>query len=343
MIIGLTYDLKRDHVPMPGDPVDANAEFDHEETVDIITSAFESRGHNVIKIGNVHNLLGQLENLCVDIVFNISEGLEGRNREAQIPVILEMKRIPFVGSDGLTLSLTLDKVFTKKILLSEGIPTPKFVEVRDPHRIDIKDLNFPLIVKPGYEGSSKGINERSVVNDFDSLKLQVEWLISTYRQNALVEEFVKGQEFTVAILGNGDSIEPLPVVQIKIDNKLKLGNRFYTFSHITSNTLDYICPARITKHMESGILNAAVRTYRAVECRDFGRIDIRVDEEGCPYVLEINPLPSLSREDVFMVLANNLGVSYDEMLNRILNIGIERYGLNIKPKETYVMQGSGYI
>ena len=332
MIIGLTYNLRRDYIRRTGDPIDANAEFDHEDTVEILTKAFESRGHKVIKIGDVNNLLRSLESLCVDIVFNIAEGLDGRNRESQIPIILEMKGIPFVGSDGLILGLTLDKIFTKKILLSEGIPTPKFIEVQDPNQIDIKGMNFPLIVKPRYEGSSKGINERSVVNDFDGLKSQAEWLISTYRQSALVEEFIKGQEFTVAILGNGNSIEPMPVVQIKIDNRLELGDRYYTFSHITSNTLDYICPAKITKYMESKILDVAVRTYCAVECRDFGRVDIRVDESGNPYVLEINPLPSLSKEDVFMVIANHLGISYDDMLNRMLDIGIKRCGLESEIK-----------
>jgi len=327
-IVGLTFDLKTDYEFKEGDPFDANAEFDHPSTIDVIVSAIESCGFKTKKIGNVSNLLEKIDNLGVDIVFNISEGIFGRNRESQVPVILEMVGIPFVGADALTLALTLDKVMAKKIFIAEGIPTPSFFEIKTLDNLANTDhLKFPLIVKPRFEGSSKGLNDNSRVENMEELKKQTEYIINTYKQPALIEEFISGQEFTVAIIGN-DPPQVLPVVQIKIDGRLKLNDKFYTFARITSDRLEYICPARVGQDLKKKISELALRTYNAVECRDFGRVDFRVDNEGRPYVLEINPLPSLSTEDVFMVVAKEIGISYPEMIGKILNSALKRYNLN---------------
>jgi D-alanine-D-alanine ligase len=326
--VGLTYDLKTDYEFKENDPPDANAEFDHPSTIGVIARAIESQGVKVKKIGNAPSLLEKIDHLNVDIVFNISEGVSGRNRESQVPVLLEMAGIPFVGSDALTLGLTLDKVMAKKIFIAEGIPTPRFFEVKScDSLLDSDHLKFPLIVKPRFEGSSKGLSDDSRVENFAELKKQVEYITSTYKQPALIEEFISGQEFTVAIVGN-DPPEALPVVQIKIDGRLKLKDKFYTFARITSDRLEYICPARISQALSKQIIDLALKTYNAVECRDFGRVDFRVDSQGRPYVLEINPLPSLSTEDVFMLLAKNIGISYPEMIGKILNSALKRYALN---------------
>lgn len=326
--IGLTYDLKTDYEFKKDDPPDANAEFDHPSTIGVIASAIESRGFKVKKIGNVSSLLEKIDNLGVDIVFNISEGLSGRNRESQVPILLEMEGIPFVGADALTLALTLDKIMAKKIFIAEGIPTPKFFEAKSAQSLNDTDhLQFPLIVKPRFEGSSKGLSEASRVENIEELKKQVEYITNTYKQPALIEEFIRGEEFTVAVIGN-DPFETMPIVQIKIDGRLKLNDKFYTFARITSNRLEYICPARISQDLKEKISSLALRTYKAVECRDFGRIDFRVDNEGRPYVLEINPLPSLSTEDVFMLVAKAIGISYEEMIGRILECALNRHNLN---------------
>jgi len=159
--VGLTYDLKTDYEFKEGDPADANAEFDHPSTIDVIARAIESCGFKVKRIGNVLHLLDKIDSLGVDIVFNISEGLSGRNRESQVPILLEMASIPFVGADALTLGLTLDKIMAKKIFIAEGIPTPKFFEVKSPDElVDTDHCKFPLIVKPRFEGSSKGLNRK---------------------------------------------------------------------------------------------------------------------------------------------------------------------------------------
>jgi D-alanine-D-alanine ligase len=325
--VGLTYDLKTDYEFKEGDPPDANAEFDHPLTIGVIARAIQNCGFRVKKIGNAANLSEKINNLDVDIVFNISEGISGRNRESQVPILLEMARVPFVGSDGLTLSLTLDKVMAKKIFIAENIPTPKSFEIKNTDAlINADHLKFPLIVKPRFEGSSKGLSDDSRVENIDELKRQADYIITTYKQPALVEEFISGQEFTVAIIGN-DNPEVMSLVQIKIDGRLKLNDKFYTFARITSDRLEYICPARISQELNKKISDIALKVYNAVECRDFGRVDFRVDKEGRPYVLEINPLPSLSTEDVFSVVAKEIGISYDAMVGKILNSALKRYGL----------------
>ncbi len=325
--VGLTYDLKTDYQFKEGDPSDANAEFDHPSTVDIIVSAIESNGFRVRKIGNAANLLSQIDNLAVDIVFNISEGYTGRNRESQVPILLEMAGIPFVGSDALTLGLTLDKIMAKKVFIAEGILTPKFFEIKSlDNLVDTDHLNFPLIVKPRFEGSSKGLSEKSRVENKDELFRQADLIVNTYKQPALVEEFILGQEFTVAVIGNSPA-QALPSVQVEIDGSVDLGDKFYTFARIASDKLKYICPARISKELEQKLREAAIKVYTAVDCLDLGRVDFRVDKAGNAYALEINPLPSLSTEDVFQTTAAAEGITYQQMIGRILNFALVRHGL----------------
>ncbi|RJO64925.1 MAG: ATP-grasp domain-containing protein [Candidatus Omnitrophota bacterium] len=327
--IGLTYDLKTDYKFRDDDPPDAAAEFDHPSTIDVIARAIESQGFKIKRIGNVESLLEKVDTLNVDIVFNISEGISGRNRESQVPMLLEMRGIPFVGADALTLGVTLDKIMAKKIFIAEGIPTPKFFEIKNisENHLHIDHLKFPLIVKPRFEGSSKGLSESSRVESIDELKKQAEYIITTYKQPALVEEFIRGEELTVALIGN-DPPEVLPPVHIKIDGKYKLHDKFYTFERIVSDRLEYICPARISQELKKELSEIALKVYDTVECRDFGRVDFRVDENGKPYALEINPLPSLSTEDVFMVVAKAIGITYEEIIGRILHSALKRHNLN---------------
>jgi D-alanine-D-alanine ligase len=324
--VGLTYNVKTEFVLRPGDPPDLNAEFDHEETIAHIERALKEGGHEVVRIGNARQLLEQMGRLPVDIVFNIAEGYEGRNRESQAPILLEMMRVPFVGADGLTLGLALDKVLTKKVLIAEGIPTPRYAEVSDPDKLWQIDLTYPLIVKLRYEGSSKGLSEKSLVNTPAELRRQVRWLVGTYKHPSIfIEEFIEGEEFTVAIIGN-ESPDVYPVVQIALDGRTDLGRKFFTFAYLRTGA-DYVCPAPIAEPLARRMQELSVRIYEAVECRDFGRVDFRVDRQGNPYVLEINPLPSLSTEDVFNFIAKTRGMTYDQIINRILDTALVRNGL----------------
>ncbi|MBI4340757.1 MAG: ATP-grasp domain-containing protein [Candidatus Omnitrophica bacterium] len=324
--VGLTYNVKSEFVLRPEDPPDLNAEFDNEETVNAIERALEAGGHEVIRLGNARHLLGRVGKLNVDIVFNIAEGYDGRNRESQVPILLEMLRIPFVGADGLTLGLTLDKVLTKKVFMAEGIPTPHHAEVRDADKLWEFDLTYPLIVKLRYEGSSKGLTDSSLVNTPAELRRQVTHLAEAYRGAAIfIEEFIEGSEFTVGIIGN-ESPDVLPTAQVTLDGLTDLGRKFYTFAYLRRGA-DYLIPAPIPDKLSKQLQDLALRAYQAVECRDFGRVDFRVDRKGKPYVLEINPLPSLSTEDVFNLVAKARGATYDQIINQILEAGLVRNGL----------------
>ena len=324
--VGLTYNVKSEWVPKPGDPPDINAELDHEDTVNHIERAFRESQHEVVRIGNARTLIGRMGQLSPDIVFNIAEGYEGRNRESQVPILLEMMRIPFVGADGLTLGLTLDKVLTKKVLIAEGIPTPRYVEANDPDKLWQMDLTFPLIVKLRCEGSSKGLSDKSLVNTPEELRHQVRWLADAYKHATIfVEEFIEGEEFTVAVIGN-EPPEPYPVCQIALDGQTNLGRKFFHWAYLRSGA-DYVCPARIPDALAARMQELAISTYQSVDCRDFGRVDFRVDRRGNPYVLEINPLPSLSTEDVFNFIAKAKGLTHHQIINRILDAALARYEL----------------
>lgn len=326
-VIGLTYDLENEYAFKQDDPHDANAEFDSEETIESIASSLESLGNKVVRIGSLKDLLANLDNFKIDIVFNLAEGLHSRNRESQVPIILESLGIPYIGSDGLTLGAALDKVITKKLLLQEGIPTPKFIIAEDNFKmVAVNNLKLPLIVKPRWEGSSKGISKKSRVENIEELKERVNFITSAYKQPALIEEFIRGREYTVAMIGN-ENIEILPILQVKINGSIDLGDKFYIYDYIYSDELQYVCPAAIDNALKNKLEDLAVKTYRALECKDFGRVDIRVDEQNNPYVLEINPLPSLSKADAYGVIAKYWGIDYSVMIEKILAAALKRYGL----------------
>jgi D-alanine-D-alanine ligase len=332
MKIGFTYDLKEDHRLRKGMPQDAYAELDREESIVEIAQALASGGDEVVRLGHVHRLLKRLPDVGVDIVFNICEGLGNRNRESEVPVLLDLFGIPYVGSDGMTLGLTLDKGMAKKVFLADGVPTPKFFIATE--RTDFGDLDsmrFPFIVKPLHEGSSKGISEGSIVGDRKALKAQALGVIRTYRQPALVEEFISGSEFTVLVIGN-EPPQALPPVQIEILGRRDLGRLVYTSRRLTGPDIRYVCPASISRDLDKNLRALAVRAYQSVGCRDFGRVDFRVDGQGRPYVLEINPLPSLSTEDVFPLVAQEQGWTYDELIVRIVDIAARRCGIKTRRK-----------
>jgi len=328
MKIGMTYNLKSDWKFADGDPLDANAEFDKMETIDDVAGIFESLGHKVVKIGNVDQLLAQVNRLDVDIVFNIHEGIGGRNRESQVPAILELYGIPYTGSDGLTLGITLDKVVAKKCFIAYGVPTPRYFVARDVKDIEkLNTIGYPLIVKTMWEGTSKGLTEQSRVEDLAGLKRQAALIIEQYDQPALVEEFIKGTEFTVAVIGN-ENPQAMPVVQVSINGNVNLGNAFYTFARTQTEEVRYLCSPEISLELTKKMQDIAVAAYQSVGCRDYGRVDFRVDEKGNPYVLEINPLPSLDRKDVFSLFPKVIGTTFEGIIEKILNLALKRCGLS---------------
>src|SRR4030066_1797351 len=192
--VGITYNLRKDFSQQENQPIDLLEELNSEETIDAIRKVLENEGHEVIKLGGDTGLIDRLRQAPIDIVFNIAEGFQGRNREAHIPALLEFLNIPYIGSDPLTLSLTLDKAMAKRIVMSEKIPTPRFKKVERMEDLDDLDLEYPLFVKLCDEGSSKGVRLDSKILDSRSLKEKTRWLLENYGPPILVEEFVSGPE-----------------------------------------------------------------------------------------------------------------------------------------------------
>ncbi len=325
--IGITYNLKKDFSQQEGQPIDLFEEFDAEETIDAIQDVLEKEGHEVIPLGGGAGLIDRLRNSAVDIVFNIAEGIGGRNREAHIPALLEFFNIPYTGSDPLTLCLTLDKAMAKRVVMSGGVPTPRFKKIEKAEDLEGLDLSYPLFVKLCYEGSSKGVRLDSKILDPTSLKEKVQWLLETYGPPVLVEEFVGGPEFTVGILGNSDPAI-LGVMQIEIRGTPP-DEAIYSLEvkRDWEERVRYHCPPLIPEDLKRRIEEVALKAYRILECRDVARVDLRVGENGVPYFLEINPLPGLSPVyGDLPIMARKMGWDYSELILSIFNHALKRYG-----------------
>ena len=321
--IGLTYDLESDYPADPENAPDANSEFDSVRTIKALKKGIKDAGYILIDFGNFGNLLKIRESLKsrADIVFNISEGIKGRNREAQVPILLEYLNIPYIGSDALTMSLTLDKVLTKQILIANKIPTPFFFVYEKAAFNNLK-LNFPMIVKPRWEGSSMGINSKSVVYSKSELEKRANFIMKQYRQPALVEEFIIGSEYTVPVIGNSppETLEPL---KVKL-NGMEMDNNVFDNSFIRSEGIDYV-PLTGREKLKNKLRRLALKTYNCVECLDFGRIDFRVNNNGEIFVLELNPLPALNTDDALAVSAKHIGWKFSELLDKIIKAALMRY------------------
>jgi len=331
--IALTYNLKKKDETKPADYF---SECDSEETINAIVSAIKRKGHNVEAIDVEYpKLFSYFRKNSVDMVFNIAEGKSGKFRESEVPAILDYLNIPYTGSDTFSLALALNKALTKKILKVENIPTPNFqIFTKGNEELD-PSLKFPLIVKPNCEGSAKGISKTNVVTNAEDLFKRVKETVSTYKQEALVEEFIEGKELTVGILENGKT-RVLPILEIDFSTCKNSGEYFYSWKmkeYQGNKELGLVptfhCPARLDKEVEERVKDAALRTHRAVGCLDISRTDIRLDKFNVPYVLEINPLPGLDpKESNFPIMAYADGMKYEDLIEAIILSASERKGLN---------------
>lgn len=326
-----TLDLRKRHKEK-----DMYAEWDTEETVNAVRDAIAER-YKVVMIEANEQAYSKLLTVRPDFVFNIAEGLHGVSREAQIPAMLEMLRIPYLGSDPLTLGICLDKARAKEILSYHKIPTAGFTVISSMVQFEDVRLKFPAIVKPLHEGSSKGIYNSCVVRNPDELANEVKIILDTYNEPALVEDFLPGREFTVAMLGNGDDVQVLPIVEIKFDALPSGVNPIYSYEakwiwDQRDTPLDvFECPARIEDSLTHEISMVCRDAYRVLNCRDWSRIDVRLDSHGRPNILEINPLPGIlpNPEDnsCFPKAARAVGVSYNQLINAVLDIAMKRNGI----------------
>lgn len=272
-----------------------------------------------------------------DIVFNVAECAFGISREAQIPAMLDMLQISYTGSDPLTLTTCLDKARTKEILSYHGIPNAKFLLIESLNDLENFDLEFPIIMKPVAEGSSKGIFNSSFITNRVDLETKLAELFAEYNQPFLLEEFLPGREFTVALIGNGNELEVLPIIELNLSELPSDLVPIYSYEakwvvDTRENPLNiFSCPASIDSELTDKISDICKKTFKVLRCKDWSRIDIRLDADGNPNVIEINPLPGVlpNPEDnsCFPKAARTAGLSYEAMINKVLNTALKRYNL----------------
>jgi len=329
MQIGLTYDLKQRYLEDGYAPWEV-AELDAPETIDAIATALQRNGFEPVKIGNVKDLVQALATgRRWPLVFNIAEGLHGLCREAQIPALLDAYRIPYVFSDSMTLAITLHKALAKSVVRQHGVPTADYCLIEHVEEIDRIDLPFPLFIKPVGGGTGMGIDGNSIVSDTYQLYAQVRRLLSSHNQSVLVETYLSGREFTVGVVGTAESARVIGMMEIVVDGSSDHGVYSYTSKQQYLSCTRY---QPVSTEIAGLCKEAALGAWRALGCRDGGRIDLRMDEAGIVNFIEVNPLAGLHPIDSDLpILATMAGVSYDELIGMIMASACERIGVQREP------------
>ncbi len=329
MKIGLTYDL-RDQYLAAGYGAEETAEFDRGETIDSIENALRQLGHETDRIGNARELMGRLvSGDRWELVFNICEGLRGSGREAQVPAILDVFEIPYTFADPGVMSVCLDKGVTKSVVRAAGVPTPNYLAVHDldevTHLLQTGRLTFPLFAKPIAEGTGKGVTAASRVNVAADLPDVCRNLFDRFRQPVLIEEFLPGREFTVGILGTGNQATCLGTLEIFLRPEAEPD----VYSYVNKDRWEELVEYRLVNPADDSTVEQAeqfaILAWRALGCRDGGRVDMRCDRGGEPQFIEANPLAGLHpyHSDLPMI-ATARGIPYVELLRRIVDSAIER-------------------
>lgn len=323
--IGLTYDLRSEYLAA-GYGEEETAEFDSEITIDGIEDALRQLGHQTDRIGNARRLTSRLAaGDRWDLVFNICEGLHGLAREAQVPAMLDVFEIPYTFSDPLLMALCLHKGMTKTIVRDAGVPTPRFAVVQRLADLRTLNLEYPLFAKPIAEGTGKGVDGASVIRDPDQLTSVCERLLSRFRQPVLVEEFLPGREFTVAILGTADEAEPVGTMEIVLLDTAEPGSYSYINKEEFKQRVVY---PRVTARDDAVVREAeavALKAWRSLGCRDAGRIDLRCNAKGQPQFIEVNPVAGLHpiHSDLPFICYNE-EYTYVEIIDRIVRSAARR-------------------
>ena len=363
MKIALVYNGVTRDMLLQG-PLDRTAEFDGPHTVATLREALAIHGHAVTLIEANEEAYERLRTSGAELVFNVAEGIRGADREAQIPAMLEMLGMPYTGSGPLALALCLHKGKAKEILSYHGIPTPTFQILQHPHEPLSAALTFPLIVKLLHEGSSMGLSYDSIVETPQALVTRAMYLMQTYGQPVLVEQFIDGREFTVPILGNTPA-RTLPVIEVLFQGPRNItlfqpdDDVIYMLAQVRQQRLasplafrlsanqeralvqtenggvleipvaltKSVCPADIPATLATVLQDTAIRAFHALECRDWCRVDMRVGADGIPQVLELNPIAGLDPACWFPRSARAAGMDYRTLMQTILDIACQRYGL----------------
>ena len=326
--IGLVYDLRDDYLA-EGFTADQVAEFDTLDTINRLAGALGELGCEVDRVGNGRALCRRLVNGDRwDLVFPVAEGLAGRSREAQVPCLLEMYAQPYVFSDPLACAVTLDKSAAKRILRAEGLSTPRSTTVAREADLAATTLSYPLFAKPNAEGTGKGVDGASKIDTPEQLRRTCLRLLKQYAQPVLVEEYLPGREFTTAILGCGTDAQVLGTLEVRMRADSPHVDYSFEVKEKCEQFVDYLPvePGPVRDDVEA----LALAAYWVLDCRDTGRVDIRLDSAGRPSFIEINPLPGLhpTHSDLPMI-ATQQGMAYPELLHRIVASAAARQGLTL--------------
>lgn len=320
--VGITYDLRRDYLAA-GFSEEETAEFDRVDTIDALEEALSALGYAVRRIGNIKALVECLaRGERWDMVFNIAEGLYGFSREAQIPALLEAYGIPCTFSDSLALALTLHKGMTQTIVRSRGIPTADFFVVQTLVDLPQIKLPFPLFAKPVAEGTGKGVSDVSKIVSETALENVCRQLLEKYHQPVLVETYLPGREFTVGIVGMGNKARALGTIEILLKEQAEK----HAYSYVNKERYAELVEYRLVD--DTAAIQAevtALNAWRALGCRDAGRIDLRADAAGKPRFLEVNPLAGLHpRHSDLPIICALKGISYRQLIGFIMEAAWQR-------------------
>lgn len=336
--IAFLYNVRHNY-PDPNEKlIQLDTDFDDPATIEWMIKHFKNLGLEVLPIeADEKAYLNLYENKDkIDLAFNFSEGLHGKDRESHIPAMLEMLKIPYTGGSPLTEALILDKAIAKDVLRSHGAPVlPHQVFSTETEKLN-PELKYPLIVKPNSQGSSAGITNDSVVENEEELRRQLKFVISNFKQKALVEPFLDGREFSVPMLGN-DPPTILPIIESD-HSTLPAGLKPLDSLEVKwiieeeSGGANFICPAKIDADLEEKIKNICLLAWDALRLCDFCRVDIRCDRAGNPYVLEINSPaglipPEVSMTSYFPLSARVAGMDYEQMVESIIKSACVRYNI----------------
>lgn len=354
MRIAVLANLRESAPSTEGLPSDVWDDLDSPATIHAVVQVLEGAGHHAAFLEGDLRLVTELPRFRPDLCFNLCEGHQGDSRESHVPALLEMLRLPYTGAGVRALAVTHDKPTTKRVLASQGLPTPAFQVFESPHVEVAPHLRFPLFVKPAREGSSIGVSADSIVRDAAALRRRVAWVLATYRQPALVEQWIEGREITVGVLGNPGAEPPvgtagrlprvgglsmLPPYEILLEAFPDSGG-VYTQAIKSEARLQivagrhYQCPPALPPARAQQIYEIAAAVFRLTECRDVARVDFRLDAADAdrPYVLEVNALPGLSPGWSDLSLqADTAGLSHADLVLAIMDHAVRRLGLGAPP------------
>lgn len=292
------------------------------KTRDAVIAGLKELRHSVGIIEAGPDMLSEIREFSPDAVFNIAAGYRTKRDQASIAAVLELSGVPFTGSSAEAHMIGLQKHLAKMVMQAAGIRTPGFNAAFGPRDLDerlVEGLSFPVIVKPGAEGSSVGISRESVVTDLRQALSAASRLLCAYGPPVLAEEFIAGREFTVGLLGY-PRLLALPVEEIVFTE-----DGVYTYSVKAKDNVRIECPADIPDRLSSSLQDMAVKTAYAVGCRDIARVDFRVSGDGVAYVLEINTLPGLMPGySELPRIAEKAGIGYTEIVKILLDGALAR-------------------